>query len=438
MPQNPAPEWHHGCECSECAPHWRTPRVRASVQPDGTSVPCGLCTKTVDACQCKICAECNEPQESTCACCSKCQSHCRCYICSQCRVPHTEPDCTHCNRCQSCCQCIHCAGCNVVIPTNSQDACTSCRRCANCCNCVIDMSVHEDRMNREFPFRAGQGGRVTLVNRDPHFWPSTAKERIRNPSGRYLSVEMEIGGVAQRGATAINEVINKWQASVVGDGSLPSGGFEINTAPASGDVFVTEITELCAALAKGRGWVNSSCGGHVHVDCRELSYKAMQRVVALYCKIEPALFQVVPASRRDNQYCRPCATTYESGLMPPSAKDPEKTGDVRKKIIEKVYGDEASYKAQRGHKYHNRRYNALNLHSWFYRGTIECRIAAGSVNADRIINWGILWAGIVDYAKRVTAEDIANLHGTPFEILLSVAPTDAVQEWLRERKRVLA
>lgn len=89
----------------------------------------------------------------------------------------------------------------------------------------------------------------------------------------------------------------------------------------------------------------------------------------------------------------------------------KKRKEVKSRFHEMIYPNRSglSLKETKKHKYWNARYNALNLHSWGLRGTVECRMYPGTISAREIILWGVLWARICDYAmsksdKEVTAE----------------------------------
>ena len=252
------------------------------------------------------------------------------------------------------------------------------------------------------------------------------KGHKRVPSKRHVSVEIE---VASAGTDLnISNAVCKWRGSIVRDGSLPEGGFEINTSPANGQMFANQIEEICSALSRDQGEVTQACGLHVHVSAQDYRYFELRRLILLYAHIENALFAMQPYSRRNSSYCMPCGGAYR-GLVS-SGKD------CKKSIVQMVYHtDTQSVKNMRGDKYHPSRYTALNLHSWFYRGTIECRMAAGTILSTKIIPWGILWGSILDYAyTRTEKEILAKTWSTSgYDMLTEVAPTQEVKDYIKAR-----
>lgn len=227
-----------------------------------------------------------------------------------------------------------------------------------------------------------------------------------NVSTRFIAAEIEVAKIKTNKliANKLFSTIKKWHGSVVYDGSLPDNtGFEITTAPANGDKFIKEINDICQALNEASGEVNKNCGLHVHVDARDFNFNDIKRLIKLYAAIEPALFLLVPPYRKKLRYCKPCGDKYEKAVV----GDAKSFLDIKKKIVVSTYGALSTEGYNK--KYNNARYNALNIHSWFYRGTIECRLLEGIIDADEIINWCVLWANILDVVLQSNDKNIGKL-----------------------------
>ena len=50
--------------------------------------------------------------------------------------------------------------------------------------------------------------------------------------------------------------------------------------------------------------VNGSCGLHVHIDAAGFSMETWRNLALSYKHLEPVIDRFMPASRRDNYYCR--------------------------------------------------------------------------------------------------------------------------------------
>lgn len=383
MPCNPA-----GCP-GEAAPVAAPPE-----EPDPEPV-CDGCDEPESVCQCEVCARCENRVESTCS---------------------------TCDRCDRCCPCRTCCSCDArVSPDNF---CSRCDCCDECCECT-----------------AGAAEREFLRPRKWFHTPTRADHR-ENPSRRYVAAEIEVAVMDDEFYPGVLAACRKWGAGIVRDGSLPDTGFEINTAPAGGDRFCHQVTDICGALAEGGARATKVCGLHVHADARDLRYWELRRLIRVYALVEDALYEVVAPSRGTSSYCERCGPTYLEWLD--RGFDPL---DVKAAVFQAVYkrpkvkhrttdGRYQSRSYLGADPYHSARYQGLNLHSWFHRGTVECRVHSGTVGRDKVVHWGVLWAALVDFAACRTEADVAALGEmpTPFDRLLSIAPTAAVRDHLTARR----
>jgi hypothetical protein len=318
--------------------------------------------------------------------------------------------------CGSCAFCSNCCGCNFCSQGNhytNNDFCDDCDNsssCTECCRC----SHNSERANIEF------------LRNKPFFHDSKLHQRKVNPTTRYIAAEIEVAEIANEGYP-LSELVKRWRGSIVEDGSLPASGFEINTAPASGDKYVQQINAICDMIHKVGGTVNTKCGLHVHVDARDFNYYDLRRLARAYAAIEPALFKMVPNSRRNSRFAKRCGMEYLDAMRWGKFPYSQVKADILKstyrlKKIDRQSG--ASLKKLKKSKYQDARYAALNIHSWFFRGTIECRLFNGTTNADKIVNWGVMWALILDYVVNNTDDtidrDLPLTDAASFENLLTM------------------
>lgn len=359
------------------------------------------------------CSNCGMPEE-TCDC-------CECDECDSTVSPRNY--CNDCDRCKNCCECSFCDHCG----DNSGDShCSECDCCEGCCDCTSKEHPVTIR-SRSIVFHLSDGTREPGRVAKNYLDIRPPKGTGRNPSRRFISCELEILNTESSWASRVEDVCRKRSHSVVEDGSISDeSGFEINTSPAQGDVFITHIEELCDALDHHGATVDISCGYHVHVDARDFGYWDIRRLCKLYAKIEDGLFQCVSRSRRTSDYCQSCGERYLEMTRGRNAKE---------MFAKTVYSADAKcLRSRKGHKHDSARYAALNLHSWLYRGTIECRMHQGTTNAKKVWLWGTLWAGILDYVSSHSEVEVDRLEGPSFDILLRIAPTDEVRRHLQERR----
>ena len=128
------------------------------------------------------------------------------------------------------------------------------------------------------------------------FWNAAPTEHTINPSKRHLAVEIEVAKAGE--GNHVNQAVQKWKGSIVRDGSLPMGGFEINTSPANGDLFPKQIREIGKALDAQGGEATSACDLHVHIDARDFEFEDIARLMKLYAKLEAGLSTIIRKNRR--------------------------------------------------------------------------------------------------------------------------------------------
>lgn len=351
--------------------------------------------------------------------CHRCDGCCTCNTC-RCkrRTAFNDPGfCGPHNACEQCDTCQRCQQCRRTYQGNRVCTNRTCRRCFACCECETQ------------PLDRVQAVARVAINAQPHHRATRINRRI-NPVDRLVSVEIEVAGVLGRAPGNVTEICRRWGANIVDDGSLPAGGFEINSAPASGDLFVKEITEITKVLKLQHAFANERCGLHTHIDARDFSFYDMRRLIFLYEKIEPALFSMVPEARRRSKYCYPCGPRFSRNLRAQSVPKVSKNA-----IYRGIYGvDGRSVQERKKNRRDEARYNALNIHSWFVRGTTECRIRHGTVDRDEILNWAMLWAGILDFALKTPENHIHKLASNTMaerkEILKGCCPTVGVVDYV--------
>jgi hypothetical protein len=291
--------------------------------------------------------------------------------------------------------------------------------------------------------------------------------RDPNTSERLLSAEIEFCGFensASKNLSVLNNVLRDWYSRAVHDGTLPSTGIEINTHPASGKYWRALVTDIMNASALCLAWVDSQAGCHIHVDCRDLDYSQLARVMRLCGCLEPALYSIIPVSRTTHHYCQFWALNYSMAIARVKISEGISSRSLevlyRNKLLTLLYGYHSREKVSqvKTYKRHENRYRGINLHSYTHRGTLEFRMPPGTVYAINIINWGSLLSNLISYAASSTMDQIAkdcytiegdlhdtclndwsSLHNTAkdssFKLLCKLAPSPEICDWLIERRK---
>ena len=136
------------------------------------------------------------------------------------------------------------------------------------------------------------------------------------------------------------------------------------------------------------------CGLHVHVDGSDLTIEDIIKLYRAACPLQDLFFYLVKPERSSCRHCVLLSDRYA------------KLKDIHgvEMILYGHGGEDAARRKKE--KYSGERYNWLNVHSWFYRGSIEMRQHHGTLDYDEIVNWISLMTCFVDWVKTTSIEAI--------------------------------
>lgn len=138
-----------------------------------------------------------------------------------------------------------------------------------------------------------------------------------------------------------------------------------------------QFQECIRRLRKAGGKVNSSCGLHVHVDGANHNQLSLKNLLSIMYSKEDILFKALQVNQnRVLQYCQKVRVPMLEQVR--NQLDSSETRDLSQ--LESIWygGGNGSHQ-----HYHWTRYYALNLHSMFYRGTVEFRMFNSTLHAGR-------------------------------------------------------
>lgn len=232
---------------------------------------------------------------------------------------------------------------------------------------------------------------------------------------------MEVAGFHRPKKQALGDLYNtcvKWHTQIGTDSSINGrNGVEIRTSPAGGATFLRQLYEVTKAINKANGFVNSSCGLHVHVGLE--GYEKTSATIGSACRlwevVEDTVYKLVNKSRQDNRYCRKIATSQTYALYRATTQ----TDDLYN-LFNRVNG----------------RYVGFNTSAVGNHGTIEFRLYHGCVKYQELMPWTLLCANIVHMGLTSKypddfAEWVKDMGAARF--LYASAPNEAVKQFLRER-----
>lgn len=202
---------------------------------------------------------------------------------------------------------------------------------------------------------------------------------------------------------------NGWKR--VNDRSV--NGKEYIFGPALGLDGVNGIIAGCNIL-NVKGAVNESCGYHLHMNARDLSEQQILNWLRFCKHFEKDFYSLVPKSRIKSNYCCP----INSEILA--------TGDLETFI----YGD---YKEGKSNKYHESRYVWCNIHSYYYRGTIEIRLHSGTTDPEKVIRWIEFWLHLLEYVTTSNWKKEVQNGATLFDVCYSAFIRHSTVEFYKQR-----
>jgi len=165
---------------------------------------------------------------------------------------------------------------------------------------------------------------------------------------------------------------------VVSDGSLVSVPDHLRAevvSPVLGYADIPELQEVVRAVRDLAGArVDQHCGIHIHVGAGPFDTQALVRLAKTTYAQEPLIIRALGLTgTRLQRYCRPTREEFIRGIERRKPRTRDQLGLL-------WYG----YRNSNPIRYDQTRYHLLNLHSVWYRGTIEIRAFDGTLHAGRI------------------------------------------------------
>ncbi len=154
-----------------------------------------------------------------------------------------------------------------------------------------------------------------------------------------------------------------------------------------------KLQECVRRVRKAGAKVNGSCGIHVHVDASNHNRQSLKNLIGIMYSKEDILFKALQVS--EARAGRWCQKVREPMLRQARTLSSDETTDLTQ--LERIWyeGDVANTE-----HYNWTRYYALNLHSVFYRGTVEWRCFNSTLHAGKV-------AAYVNLCLAISAQAIA-------------------------------
>ena len=139
-----------------------------------------------------------------------------------------------------------------------------------------------------------------------------------------------------------------------------------------------KLKECVRQVRHAGGRANESCGIHVHVDAANHNRQSLKNLLGIMYSKEDILFKALQVNK-ERAECW-CQKVREPMLEKARKLSSDETKDLTE--LENVWYDGFDHDTHE--KYNKTRYYALNLHSVFYRGTVEWRCFNSELHAGKV------------------------------------------------------
>ncbi len=205
---------------------------------------------------------------------------------------------------------------------------------------------------------------------------------VRDPEGKEwkLMSDSSIDGECWTGAGYVENDIKDYRVEMV--------------SPKLTYQELPKLQECVRRVRKAHAKVNDSCGIHVHVDAANHNRQSLKNLLGIMYSKEDILFKALQAN--EDRVARYCQKVREPMLRKARTLSCDETKDLTQ--LEDIWY-EGCTDARTAH-YNDTRYYALNLHSVFYRGTVEFRCFNSTLHAGKV-------AAYVNLCLAMSAQAIA-------------------------------
>jgi hypothetical protein len=223
------------------------------------------------------------------------------------------------------------------------------------------------------------------------------------------------------------------------------GGVELISPILCGFEGLVESYRFLQFLGEIRGaQIDESCGFHVHhgVDTEHYRCTHLKELVRIVYAMEDYIYLLISEGRIAKDTCRPMDLDTDVFLKLGSCED--ECRENRCRIKELWYSLENRYDAtsKRSARYDMTRYHGLNLHSYWYRSTIEFRYHSAVLRKiDEAMQWIIFTQFLVELSEGCipTIDYHSNANKwlkTIYKIYLAFGHMNRIKGWRTSRSTV--
>ena len=138
------------------------------------------------------------------------------------------------------------------------------------------------------------------------------------------------------------------------------------------------IQEILRKLREKGAKANSSCGIHIHVDGINHNATSIKNIIHFMTARQDLVYEALGVIESRQSHCK----KLDKELF----AEVRKVKDLDIQKMENLWYSEANggFSGGQGGHYNSTRYNGINIHSFFYRGTVEFRLFNSTTHAGQL------------------------------------------------------
>lgn len=156
--------------------------------------------------------------------------------------------------------------------------------------------------------------------------------------------------------------------------------FELVSPILRGEEGLEELRKVCVVLKRLNVKINKTCGLHIHLSATDLQIEDWKRLYINYATLENRIDAFMPNSRRasNNRYCKSIAVT--------NYRRKAESATTLEGIEQAITSRDRYYK--------------LNTQAYWRHRTVEFRQHSGTIEFDKISNWVLFCARLVEFSRQ--------------------------------------
>ena len=139
---------------------------------------------------------------------------------------------------------------------------------------------------------------------------------------------------------------------------------------------IETLQKIVRKLRKAGGFVNTTCGMHVHIGAKKFTPQTIRNLVNMVASKEDLMYKALNVHENRKSFCGKTNQRFLKAL-----NDEKPTTMAQLKAL---WYDEPENCRWRHPRYHSSRYTICNLHAFFTKKTIEFRIFNATMHAGEV------------------------------------------------------